>query len=82
MTEEEEGNEVNENDESVKEKSKQMTISAIWSNVAGASPKTPASGRTASPARVRRAEDRSPAETDKRDTKKKKGSNSGKNKPK
>ena len=67
-----------EEDESAKGKTKQMTISAIWSNVAGASLKPPSSGRTASPARFRRAEDRSPADNDKRETKKRKGSNSGK----
>ena len=66
VTEDEDGNEVNENDEVQKKKTtKQMTISAIWSNVAGATPKTTSSGRTASPVRVRRAEDRSLSNNDK-----------------
>ena len=44
-----------------------MKISDIWSAKAGAIPKTP---RTASPDSVRRAEDLSPSEIDKRDHKK------------
>ena len=67
-------NEVNEN-----EKSKQMKISDIWSAKAGAIPKTP---RTASPARVRRAEDLSPSEIDKRDHKKMKDNKAGRQKTK
>lgn len=74
-------NEVNEGDEDGKEKTKQLKLSAMWSNVASAAPREPASGRTASPARVRTADDRSP-QNDKRDSKKKKQSNSGKSKSK
>ena len=36
-----------------------MKLPAIWS---GANPETPASGRTASPARIRKAEEKSPDE--------------------
>ena len=43
----------------VKEKTKQMKLLAVWS---GAKPETPASGRTASPARIRKAEEKSPDE--------------------
>ena len=43
-----------------------MKISDTWSAKSGAIPKTP---RTASPVRMRRAEDLSPSEIDKRDHK-------------
>ena len=58
-------------------KTKQMKLSALWSTMASAAPKNTPAGRTASPARVRKADDRSPAENENEKSKKKK-SKSGK----
>ena len=59
-------------DESMKDKIKQMKLPAFWAGNATSNPQTPAPSRTASPARVRRLEDISPCENDKKHKHKKK----------
>ena len=58
-------------------KTRQMKLSTLWSTMASAAPKNTPAGRTASPARVRKADDRSPVENENEKSKKKK-SKSGK----
>ena len=74
MTEGEDGKKESEKengDESMKDKIKQMKLPAFWAGNATSNPQTPAPSRTASPARVRRLDDISPCENDKKHKNKK-----------
>ena len=72
MRESEKENGMKDEDESMKDKTIQMKLPAFWAGNTTNSPRTPASSRTASPARVRRLEDISPCENDKEKKHKKK----------
>ena len=64
MRESEKENGMKDEDESMKDKTIQMKLPAFWAGNTTNSPRTPASSRTASPARVRRLEDISPCENE------------------